>query len=161
MSTENEADFEEEESCQYVIFWIDGQEYGVSIDDTQEITRVPEKLESVPNTPAYLRGIVNLRGTVLPVIDLRTRLGLEMAPETERQRIIVLTRNEQKTGFIVDGVAEVKTVEQKVIESAPSLSEEQKQLLSQLIKLNDEGRIIQLLDPNILLADKHLTAAMG
>lgn len=161
MSTEHENNFEEEASCQYVIFWIDGQEYGVSIDDTQEITRVPAKLESVPNTPAYLRGIVNLRGTVLPVIDLRTRLGLDIAPESERQRIIVLTRNEQKTGFIVDGVAEVKTVEQKVIETAPSLSEEQKQLLSELIKLNDEGRIIQLLDPNILLADKHLTTAMG
>lgn len=151
----------EEDYAQYVIFSIAGQEYGVSIDDTQEITRIPDKLESVPNTPAYLRGIVNLRGTVLPVIDLRTRLGLPSADATDRQRIVVLTRNKQKTGFIVDGVAEVKTVVTDSIEEAPSLSDEQTELLNKLIKLNKEQRIIQLIEPAVLLNDNELTKVNG
>ncbi|MEC8229681.1 MAG: chemotaxis protein CheW [Pseudomonadota bacterium] len=147
----------EDNSKQFVVFWIDGQEYGVSIELTQEITRVPEKLESVPNTPDYLRGVVNLRGTVLPVVDLRTRLGLMMAETSERQRIIVLTRGQHKTGFIVDGVAEVKTVDLGVIEKAPTLSNSQSQLLNEIIKLDKERRIIQLLDPQVLLADSEVT----
>ncbi|WP_137166148.1 chemotaxis protein CheW [Salinimonas lutimaris] len=154
MKQAEQAEINEDDYSQYVIFWINGQEYGVGIEDTQEITRLPDKLESVPNTPDYLRGIVNLRGTVLPVIDLRSRLGMPVAETSERQRIVVLTRDKQRTGFIVDGVAEVKTVVSQTIESAPSLSNEQAQMLSRLIKLNDEQRIIQLIDPTVLLSDE-------
>lgn len=158
MQTQNEALIAEEDYQQYVIFYIDGQEYGVGIEDTQEITRVPDSLESVPNTPDYLQGIVNLRGTVLPVIDLRCRLGLVTAEQTDRQRIIVLTRDNQKTGFIVDGVAEVKTVVSKTIESAPALSDEKSEMLNRLIKLDDEQRIIQLLEPSVLLSDSAVSS---
>ena len=159
MSESNEVAFDEDDCEQYVIFWINGQEFGVSIDDTQEITRVPEKLESVPSTPDYLKGIVNLRGTVLPVIDLRSRLGMPCSETSERQRIVVLTKDKQRTGFIVDGVAEVKTVVRQTIEEAPSLSEMQSEFLNRLIKLNDEKRIIQIIEPNVLLNDNAVAAA--
>ena len=161
MANQDEGVLTEEDYAQYVIFSIAGQEYGVSIEDTQEITRIPDKLESVPNTPDYLQGIVNLRGTVLPVIDLRTRLGLPKAEATDRQRIVVLTRNKQKTGFIVDGVAEVKTVITDSIEDAPSLSDEQTELLNKLIKLNKEQRIIQLIEPSVLLNDNDIAKVNG
>ena len=159
MSENNDAAINEDDCEQYVIFWINGQEYGVSIDDTQEITRVPEKLESIPSTPDYLKGIVNLRGTVLPVIDLRSRLGIPSSESSERQRIVVLTKDKQRTGFIVDGVAEVKTVVKQTIETAPSLSEMQSEFLSRLIKLNDEKRIIQIIEPNVLLNDNAVAQA--
>ena len=159
MSEGNDVTIDEDDCEQYVIFWINGQEYGVSIDDTQEITRVPEKLESVPSTPDYLKGIVNLRGTVLPVIDLRSRLGMPSSETSERQRIVVLTKDKQRTGFIVDGVAEVKTVVRQTIENAPSLSDMQSEFLNRLIKLNDEKRIIQIIEPNVLLNDNAVAAA--
>lgn len=153
MNEKEPLSMDEDDCEQYVVFWIDGQEYGVSIDDTQEITRVPEKLESIPSTPDYLKGIVNLRGTVLPVIDLRSRLGIPSSESSERQRIVVLTKDKRRTGFIVDGVAEVKTVVKHTIETAPSLSDMQSQFLNRLIKLNDEKRIIQIIEPNVLLDD--------
>ena len=159
MSENNDVAINEDDCEQYVIFWINGQEYGVSIDDTQEITRVPEKLESIPSTPDYLKGIVNLRGTVLPVIDLRSRLGIPSSETSERQRIVVLTKDKQRTGFIVDGVAEVKTVVKQNIETAPSLSEMQSEFLSRLIKLNDEKRIIQIIEPTVLLNDNAVAQA--
>ena len=151
----------EDDYEQYVIFWIEGQEYGVSIEDTQEITRVPEKLESVPGTPHYLKGIVNLRGTVLPVIDLRSRLNLPSSQSCERQRIVVLTKNKLRTGFIVDSVVEVKTVVRNAIEKAPSLSDSQSEFLNRLIKLSDEKRIIQLIEPSVLLHDSAVGTARG
>tara|TARA_A200000113_G_scaffold87034_1_gene77646 strand:- start:7749 stop:9296 length:1548 start_codon:yes stop_codon:yes gene_type:complete len=159
MSEGNDVVIDEDDCEQYVIFWINGQEYGVSIDDTQEITRVPDKLESVPSTPDYLKGIVNLRGTVLPVIDLRSRLGMPSSETSERQRIVVLTKDKQRTGFIVDGVAEVKTVVRQTIENAPSLSDMQSEFLNRLIKLNDEKRIIQIIEPNVLLNDNAVATA--
>ena len=159
MNDGNDLAIDEDDCEQYVIFWINGQEYGVSIDDTQEITRVPEKLESVPSTPDYLKGIVNLRGTVLPVIDLRSRLGMPCSETSERQRIVVLTKDKQRTGFIVDGVAEVKTVVRQTIEEAPSLSEMQSEFLNRLIKLNDEKRIIQIIEPKVLLDDNAVSKA--
>ena len=159
MNDGNDLAIDEDDCEQYVIFWINGQEYGVSIDDTQEITRVPEKLESVPSTPDYLKGIVNLRGTVLPVIDLRSRLGMPCSETSERQRIVVLTKDKHRTGFIVDGVAEVKTVVRQTIEEAPSLSEMQSEFLNRLIKLNDEKRIIQIIEPKVLLDDNAVSKA--
>jgi purine-binding chemotaxis protein CheW len=159
MNESESVSIKEDDCEQYVIFWINGQEYGVSIDDTQEITRVPEKLESVPSTPDYLKGIVNLRGTVLPVIDLRSRLGIPSSASSERQRIVVLTKDKQRTGFIVDGVAEVKTVVKQTIEVAPSLSDVQSEFLGRLIKLNDEKRIIQIIEPNVLLNDNAVLKA--
>ena len=87
----------------------------------QEIKRMMS-ITRVPATPDFIKGVINLRGSVLPVIDLRTRLGLLEAPLTEAARIIVILINDDIVGFIVDEVVEVTTVETENIEAANVLS---------------------------------------
>jgi len=69
--------------------------------------RVPEELTHIPRAPAFVEGVINLRGAVLPVIDLRRRLGLATAERSDRQRVMVFLIEGMRTGFIVDSVAEV------------------------------------------------------
>ena len=76
----------------------------------------------VPSTPAFIKGVINLRGSVLPVIDLRTRLGLAENDLTEAARIIVVLVNDGIVGFIVDEVVEVTTINTQDVEAAQTLS---------------------------------------
>ena len=84
------------------MFRLMDEEYGVPIDAVQEIVRVPELLTRVPKTPAFIEGVINLRGAVLPVVDQRRRFGLPGAERNDRQRIMVFTISGVRTGFIVD-----------------------------------------------------------
>jgi purine-binding chemotaxis protein CheW len=82
------------------------EEFGFDIMSVQEIIRLP-KMAKVPRTPAYVDGIANLRGVVLPVIDMRTRFGMERAEETDRTRVLVVDIDGVKTGLRVDRVKQV------------------------------------------------------
>ena len=92
-----------------IIFKLGREEYGMDILKVQEIKRMMS-ITRVPSTPSFIKGVINLRGSVLPVIDLRTRLGLFEAELTEAARIIVVLVNEGVVGFIVDEVVEVTTI---------------------------------------------------
>jgi purine-binding chemotaxis protein CheW len=135
-----------------VVFRLDDEEYCVDIDAVQEIIRVPEALIRVPKTLDFVEGLVNLRGAVLPVVDLRTRLGIDRVERDERQRIVVLIIGGVRTGFIVDSVAEVTRVAKSALEPAPELSEEQARLVSQVANLAEQQRMLMLLEPDHLLA---------
>ena len=100
---------------------------------------MPETLIRVPKTSDFVEGLVNLRGMVLPVVDLRTRLGLPRVERDERQRIVVLILGGVRTGFVVDSVAEVVRVAKSVLEPAPELSEEQARLVSRVANLPDDN----------------------
>ena len=143
---------------QVVIFRLDKEEFGAPIASVQEIVRVPEQLIRVPKAPSFVEGVINLRGTVLPVIDLRLRLGLKQVERTDRQRIMVFLISEVRTGFIVDQVAEVLRIPKAAIEPAPQLSAEQSQLLSRMANLEKQKRMVQLIDPPHLMAKKELKA---
>jgi purine-binding chemotaxis protein CheW len=143
---------------QVVIFRLDKDEFGAPIASVQEIVRVPEQLIRVPKAPAFVEGVINLRGTVLPVIDLRLRLGLKQVERTDRQRIMVFLISDVRTGFIVDQVAEVLRIPRAAIEPAPQLSAEQSQLLSRMANLEKQKRMIQLIDPPHLMGKKDLVA---
>jgi purine-binding chemotaxis protein CheW len=143
---------------QVVIFRLDKEEFGAPIASVQEIVRVPEQLIRVPKAPAFVEGVINLRGTVLPVIDLRLRLGLKQVERTDRQRIMVFLISDVRTGFIVDQVAEVLRIPRAAIEPAPQLSAEQSQLLSRMANLEKQKRMIQLIDPPHLMGKKDLVA---
>jgi purine-binding chemotaxis protein CheW len=143
---------------QVVIFRLDKEEFGAPIASVQEIVRVPEQLIRVPKAPSFVEGVINLRGTVLPVIDLRLRLGLKQVERTDRQRIMVFLISEVRTGFIVDQVAEVLRLPKAAIEPAPQLSAEQGQLLSRMANLEKQKRMVQLIDPPHLMAKKELVA---
>ncbi|MFG6467009.1 chemotaxis protein CheW [Roseateles sp. BYS87W] len=140
-----------QEDLQLVIFRLGAEEFGVPIMCVQEIVRVPEQLTKVPRTPAFVEGVINLRGAVLPVIDQRTRLGLEALARNDRQRIMVFTLGEQRTGFIVDSVAEVLRVPRQCLAPAPSLSEAQGRMIREVARLDDQQRLIMLIDPPQLL----------
>ena len=143
---------------QVVILRLDKEEFGAPIASVQEIVRVPEQLIRVPKAPAFVEGVINLRGTVLPVIDLRLRLGLKQVERTDRQRIMVFLISDVRTGFIVDQVAEVLRIPRAAIEPAPQLSAEQSQLLSRMANLEKQKRMIQLIDPPHLMGKKDLVA---
>jgi purine-binding chemotaxis protein CheW len=146
---------------QVVIFRLDKEEFGAPIASVQEIVRVPEQLIRVPKAPSFVEGVINLRGTVLPVIDLRLRLGLRQVERTDRQRIMVFLISDVRTGFIVDQVAEVLRIPKAAIEPAPQLSTEQSRLLSRMANLEKQKRMVQLLDPPQLMAKKELAALAG
>ena len=104
-----------------IIFKLGREEYGMDILKVQEIKRMMS-ITRVPSTPAFIKGVINLRGSVLPVIDLRTRLGLFEAELTEAARIIVVLVNEGVVGFIVDEVVEVTTINPQNVEAVQTLS---------------------------------------
>ncbi|BAL92096.1 putative chemotaxis signal transduction protein CheW [Actinoplanes missouriensis 431] len=136
----------------FVVFRLDDEEYAVDVDTVQEIIRVPEALIRVPKSFDFVEGLVNLRGTVLPVVDLRTRLGLGRTERDERQRIVVLIIGGVRTGFIVDSVAEVARVGRNVLEPAPELSAEQARVVSRVANLPDQQRMLLLVQVDQLLA---------
>lgn len=140
------------EDMQLVVFRLGAEEFGVPIMCVQEIVRVPEQLTRVPRTPAFVEGVINLRGVVLPVIDQRARLGLPPLARNDRQRIMVFAQGAQRTGFIVDAVAEVLRVPQACLAPAPELSGPQSRLIQQVARLRDGERLVMLIDPAQLLA---------
>ena len=153
-----EVDDNLDDDEQVVVFRLDKEEFGAPIASVQEIVRVPEELIRVPKAPSFVEGVINLRGTVLPVIDLRLRLGLKQVERSDRQRIMVFLISDVRTGFIVDQVAEVLKIAKSSIEPAPQLSIEQSRLLSRMANLEKQKRMVQLLDPVHLMEDKELVA---
>ena len=152
------AEFEEDldDDEQVVVFHLDKEEFGVSINSVQEIVRVPDELIHVPKAPAFVEGVINLRGSVLPVIDLRLRLGMQRVERSDSQRIMVFLIANVRTGFIVDQVAEVLKIPKAVIEPVPQLSGEQGKLLSRMVNMEKQKRMVQLLEPAYLVEGEDL-----
>lgn len=105
---------------QLVAFKIDNEEYGIKIKEVQEINRMTE-VTKIPRAPYYIDGIVNLRGNIIPVLDLRKLFGLSEKAMTDATRIIIVDSAGVKTGIIVDSVSEVLRFEKALIESPPEL----------------------------------------
>jgi purine-binding chemotaxis protein CheW len=143
---------------QVVVFRLGSEEFGVPIESVQEIVRVPETLTHVPKAPAAVEGVINLRGSVLPVVDLRRRLGLSTLARNDGQRIVVFLIRGVRTGFIVDAVAEVLKVPRHAIEPSPHLSSEQATLLARMANLEKQKRMLQLIQPDHLLPDDVLSS---
>ena len=107
------------EVLQLVSFQLGPEEYAIDILGVQEIIRIVE-ITHVPNAPHFVEGVVNLRGKVIPIINLRTRLGLSSAEHTKDTRIIVVEVAHLILGFIVDSVEEVLRLPGESIEPPPS-----------------------------------------
>ncbi|AGX87282.1 chemotaxis protein CheW [Candidatus Symbiobacter mobilis] len=141
---------------QVVVFRLDKEEFGVPIESVQEIVRVPEVLTHIPKAPSFVEGVINLRGAVLPVIDLRRRLGLPNVERCDRQRVMVFLIEGLRTGFIVDSVAEVLKIHKSAIEAAPRLSSTQSKLLARMANLEKQNRMVQLIAPAHLIESREL-----
>jgi purine-binding chemotaxis protein CheW len=153
-TTNTQDDDKSDDEEQVVVFLLGKEEFGVPIDSVQEIVRVAEQLTHVPKAPPAVEGVINLRGAVLPVMDLRRRLGLDQVARSDQQRIMVFLIEGVRTGFIVDSVVEVLKVQKSSIEPAPRLSGEQTQLLARMANLEKQKRLVQLIDPRYLIEKK-------
>ncbi len=103
----------------YLTFVLGQEEYGVEILKVREIIGMMD-ITSVPRTPDFVRGVINLRGKVIPVIDLRLKFGMEAAEATEQTCIIVVNVGEIEMGVVVDRVSEVLDIGSAEIEKTPS-----------------------------------------
>jgi len=106
---------------QLVTFRLGGEEFGVDIMRVQEIIRIPP-ITRVPKAPAYVEGVINLRGNVIPVVSLRTRFGMERVEDTDLSRIIVLQVHKKVFGIRVDAVTEVLRLDDSAIEPPPPVA---------------------------------------
>lgn len=143
-------------SGQFLTFILAGEEYGVEILKVQEI-RGWNAVTRIPKTPAYVQGVLNLRGTIVPIIDLRMRFGLERIDYTATTVIVVLSvvteQGKRTIGIVVDGVSDVLTATGEEIKPAPSFGDSIRTEFVNGLVANGE-RMVILLD-----ADKLLTAA--
>ena len=102
----------------YVIFKLDKEYYGIPIENVLSIERARETTR-IPNAPDYIKGVINLRGEVIPVIDLRDKLGMKSEAFSENSRIIVVKINEIVVGLIVDSSSEVLEIDKENIDKSP------------------------------------------
>jgi len=145
-----------EEEEQFVIFKLENQEYAVPIENVQEIVRVPEELTRVPKTPDFVEGVINLRGSVLPVIDLRKRFDLPEKQRDDHQRILVFVFDNVSIGFIVDSVSEVLKIPKSVIQKSPEILGERTKIFPRVANLEKQKRIIQIIEPREILNKEEL-----
>jgi len=108
-----------DELIQLVSFMVADEEYGVEVLRVREIIRMPG-ITRMPNTPAHVEGIINLRGQVIPIISMRRRFGVSESDYGSRTRIIVMDVGGGLTGFIVDAVSEVIRIHASEIQPPPS-----------------------------------------
>ncbi|XID95108.1 chemotaxis protein CheW [Paenibacillaceae bacterium WGS1546] len=108
------------EEIKVIVFTLAHEEYGIEVDKVRTIERMVP-ITRVPKTPAFVKGVINLRGVVIPVIDLRGRFGLAETEYTENTRIIIVAAHELEVGFIVDSANDVLDVMSDAVENPPEV----------------------------------------
>jgi purine-binding chemotaxis protein CheW len=125
-------------------FRVGDQEYSVDIMQVREI-RGWTRATSLPHSPVYVRGVINLRGTVLPVIDLAQRLGLPQGEITDRNVIIVVDIDGRTVGLLVDAVSDILSIPHDELAPPPDLAADESQTFISALTIVD-GRMIRVLD---------------
>lgn len=109
-----------EDLLQLVTFGVGDEEFAVPILSVQEINRMME-ITRVPQSPPFVEGVINLRGKIIPVVDLREKFGMEKTEQTKDHRIIVVEVRNRVIGFTVDRVSEVLRISRDVVDTAPQM----------------------------------------
>jgi purine-binding chemotaxis protein CheW len=138
---------------QLVSFELDKEEYGVDVLAVREIIRLPD-ITKMPNTPDYVEGIINLRGTVVPIISLRKRFNLMDNEASRSSRILVMETSGGLNGFIVDAVAEVIRISSSEIQAPPAitLGNAAQECITGIV--NHVERLLVVLDLNRLFSEE-------
>lgn len=141
------------ETTQFIVIKLGVEQYGIDIQYVDNIVRM-QHITRVPKVPKYLKGVINLRGEVLPVISIRLKMGYDEDEFTKNTRIIILKLEQHGTvGIIVDEVKEVVTLSNDEIEKFSFDNKDEKSAyLNGVGKFNDQ--LISLLDLNLVLAEK-------
>lgn len=140
------------EIIQLVSFNIGEEEFGVDILKVQEINRMSE-VTRVPNAPDYVEGVINLRGKVIPIIDLRMRIGMPQKKSDKDTRIVVVELDSKVVGFVVDSVNEVLRIHKNITEAPPPMvAGIDAEYITAIGKL--DNRLLILLDLERILSGK-------
>jgi purine-binding chemotaxis protein CheW len=150
-------------SGKYLVFHLANEEFGVRVLKVREIIGMQE-ITGVPQTPHYVKGVINLRGKVIPVIDLRLKFGLDQGEYTQRTCIVVLQvergQGSIQMGVIVDGVSEVLNMQETEIEDTPSFGEDlQAEYILGMAKV--KGKVKILLDIDHVLNAQEVGGLAG
>lgn len=165
-SAEEKVEMAHEESDagseQFLLFRIGDEEFGMPIGAVEEVAQLPGKLTRLPKAPAFVRGVLNLRGQVIPLIDQAQRFGVG-ATNAARRRVIVTRIGELRAGFIVDAVSEVMRVNAAALVAAPDFGNAETQVFERVANLGDEKRIVLIINPQELLdrAEQDLLRSLG
>ncbi|MBN2688722.1 MAG: purine-binding chemotaxis protein CheW [Deltaproteobacteria bacterium] len=145
----------------YLTFELAGEEYGVEILKVKEIIGIMN-ITSVPQTPEFVKGVINLRGKVIPVIDLRLKFGMNTKEYNERTCIIVVDINNMVTGIVVDSVSEVLNIKAEEIEETPSFGVNlYTGYILGMAKLKGQVKILLDIDKVLTSTDVSLLNAIG
>ncbi len=144
---------------QYVSFILNGERYAIDIMSVDEIIRLIE-VTPVPKAPDFVEGIINMRGKVIPVVDLKNRLNLGESEGTSETRIMITTIKNKKVGFIVDAVEEVLRIEPDLVEKAPGVATSVDSNYIKGVARTNKGLII-ILDVNKLFTSNEEDQLMG
>lgn len=151
---------QDDELLQLVTFSIGEEEFGVNILKVKEINRAME-ITKVPRAPAFVEGVINLRGTVIPIIDLRKRFGLLAKQADKDTRIIVIEINGIIVGFVVDAVSEVLRIPAGTVEPPPPVvAGVESDYISGVGKLRERLLIMLDLDRLLTTEDMDMLSAM-
>ncbi|MBX7167545.1 MAG: chemotaxis protein CheW [Pirellulales bacterium] len=143
-------------SMQLVSFRLGQEEYGVEITKVQEIILMGE-ITRVPQTPPFIKGLINLRSTVIPIVDLRLRFGLSTEANTDETRIMVVNVAGKTIGIIVDAVSEVLRISKdQIAPPPPTVAGLGREYLTGLVKL--ESRLLIMLDIDQILGGQENAA---
>jgi len=149
-----DEDDEDTQKDKFLTFHVEKEDYGIDIRHVTEIIGI-QKITGIPDMPDYVKGVINLRGKVIPVLDMRKRFGFEERDYDDRTCIVVVNINETAVGLVVDSVNEVADIPEQQIEQPPDINNAGASLFIQgLGKVGDEVKI--LLDVNALLFEKDL-----
>jgi purine-binding chemotaxis protein CheW len=147
------------ETTQLVSFTLGDELYGITITHVREIILIA-KITRIPRTPPHVKGLINLRSTVIPVIDLRAKFGLSESEMTDESRIMVLQADGRTIGIIVDAVREVLRIKQDQITPPPAtVSGSGREYMTGLVQLGEE--LLILLDIDRVLSGKDRDAYVG
>ena len=147
-------DFEEDTlKDKYLTFHICKEDYGIEIRHVIEIIGIQDITE-VPDTPNYIKGVINLRGKVIPIMDVRLRFGLESREYDERTCVIVVQLDDTNIGLVVDTVSEVATILESSIEPSPKRNSRGGNFIQGMGKIENQIKI--LLNVHKLLYDEEI-----
>lgn len=157
-STEDATVFSEEnedtQKDKFLTFHIAKEDYGIEIRHVTEIIGI-QRITQIPSMPVFIKGVINLRGKVIPVMDIRSRFGLEEREYDDRTCIIVVNINNTSVGLVVDTVNEVADIPENDIEPAPNIQKDRNSdFIHGLGKVGNDVKI--LLNVNELLFDEEL-----
>lgn len=134
---------------QFLLFRIGEESFGLPIGAVDQVTLLPEKLTRLPKAPAFIEGLMNLRGTAIPIIDQATRFGRDAAAG-RRRRVIIVRIGDLIAGFVVDAVSDVIRVSSSELRAAPDLGSDETRVFDRVAQLED-GQLVLIVSPREMI----------